>query len=134
MPDEDEEGDGDGDDDVDEMDGDKMQLDVQADVKMSMGDVGIPPEGTAAAKKTSPKHGDEHVIADKLHNLTLDQEIQEASPASKAKLKLMKSDMKPEEVKSPKKSIASPLKSAASPVKSPKKPITSPLKKQQSKG
>jgi len=50
-------------------------------------------------------------MAEKLHNLTLDQEIQEASPASKAKSKL-KSKAKAKEVKSPKKP-SSPLKKPA---------------------
>ena len=79
-------------DDVDETSDDKM-MNVQTDVSSGMGGANIPLEGTAAAAVEKEEHGDEHVIAEKLHNLTLDQEIQEASP-----------------VKSPKKSVASPLK------------------------
>jgi hypothetical protein len=105
MLEEDEEGDDEDEDDVDETSDDKT-MDVQTDVSSGMGDASIPLEGTAAAAVEKEEHGDEHVIAEKLHNLTLDQEIQEASPV---KLK-MKSNLELEEVKSPKKSVASPLK------------------------
>lgn len=62
----------------DEIEGDKMQVGVQADVKLGMGGASILPESTAAVAEKE-EHGDERVIAEKLHNLTLDQEIQEAS-------------------------------------------------------
>jgi hypothetical protein len=131
MLDEDEEVDEEGEDGIDETSDDKM-VDVQTEVKLEMGDTSSAPESTVAAVGKSPaEHGDEQVIAEKLHNLTLDQEIQEASPASKAKLK-MELNVKPEEVKSPKTSQKSPKK-LSSPLKSPKKPVASPLKKQQSK-
>ena len=130
MPEENEEDDDEGDDYVDETSDDKM-VDVQTDVSSGVGEASVPLEGTAAAAVETEEHHDEHVIAEKLHNLTLDQEIQEASPASKAKLK-MELNVKPEEVKSPKTSQKSPKK-LSSPLKSPKKPVASPLKKQQSK-
>jgi hypothetical protein len=133
MLDEDEEIDEEGEDDIDEVSDDKM-VDVQTGPAAveETGDASSAPESTVAAVGKSPaEHGDEQVIAEKLHNLTLDQEIQEASPASKAKLK-MELNVKPEEVKSPKTSQKSPKK-LSSPLKSPKKPVASPLKKQQSK-
>jgi hypothetical protein len=122
MLDEDEEVDEEGEDDVDETSDDKM-VGLQTDPAAveEMGDSSSAPESTVAAVKKE-EHGDEQVIAEKLHNLTLDQEIQEASPASKAKLK-MESTQK----------VKSPQKPLSSPVKSPKKSVASPLKKQQSK-
>ena len=110
MPEEDEESDDEGDDYVDETSDDKM-VDVQTDVSSGVGEASVPLEGTAAAAVEKEEHHDEHVIAEKLHNLTLHQEIQEASPV---KLK-MKSNMTLEEVKSPKKSVARPLKSLEKP-------------------
>jgi hypothetical protein len=126
MLDEDEEIDEEGEDDIDEVSDDKM-VDVQTGPAAveETGDASSAPESTVAAVKE--EHGDEQVIAEKLHNLDLDQEIHEASPVkSKAKSNAKPEDVKPEEVKSPKKLVASPLKS-------PKKPVGSPLKKQQSK-
>jgi hypothetical protein len=98
-------GDEEGDDDVDETSDDKM-VDVQTDPSLGMEDASIPLEGTAAVAEKE-EHGDEQVIAEKLHNLTLDQEIQEASPESKAKSKT-KSSAKAEEVMSVKILVASP--------------------------
>ena len=124
MPEENEEDDDEGDDYVDETSDDKM-VDVQTDVSSGVGEASVPLEGTAAAAVETEEHHDEHVIAEKLHNLTLGQEIQEASPV---KMK-MKSNMDLEEVKSPKNSVARPLKSP----EKPPRPLSSPLKKQQSK-
>jgi hypothetical protein len=109
MLDEDEEDDEEGEDDVHEVSDDKM-VDVQTGPAAveEMGDASSAPESSVAAVKME-EHGDEQVIVEKLHHLDLDQEIHEASPASKAKLK-MELNVKPEEVKSPKKSVASPLK------------------------
>jgi hypothetical protein len=105
MLEEDEEGDEEGDDDVDETSDDKT-VDVQTDLSLGMGDASIPLESTAAVAEKE-EHGDEQVIAEKLHNLTLDQEIHEASPESKAKSKT-KSSAKAEEVMSVKNLVASP--------------------------
>ena len=99
--DEDEEVGEEGEDGIDETSDDKM-VDVQTDVNLEMGDASSAPESTVAAVKKE-EHGDEQVITEKLHNLTLDQEIHEASPAKyKAKLE-MELNVKAEEVKSPKK-------------------------------
>jgi hypothetical protein len=84
---EEEERDEEGDDDDDETSDDKM-VDLQTDPAAveEMGDASSAPESTVAAVKKE-EHGDEQVIAEKLHNLALDQEIREASPASKEKLR-----------------------------------------------
>jgi hypothetical protein len=83
---EEEERDEEGDDDDDETSDDKM-VDLQTDPAAveEMGGSSNAPESTVAAVKKE-EHGDEQVIAEKLHNLALDQEIREASPASKEKL------------------------------------------------
>jgi hypothetical protein len=84
---EEEERDEEGDDDDDETSDDKM-VDLQTDPAAveEMGASSRAPESTVAAAKKE-EHGDEQVIAEKLHNLALDQEIREASPASKEKLR-----------------------------------------------
>jgi hypothetical protein len=82
------------------------KVDVQTDLSLGMSDVSILPVSTAAVAEKE-EHGDEQAIADKLHNLILDQEIQEASPTSKAKSKA-KSSAKAEEVMSVKNLVASP--------------------------
>jgi hypothetical protein len=78
MLDEDEEVVEEGEDGIDETSDDKM-VDVQMDVNLGMGDASSAPESTMAAVKKE-EHGDEQVITEKLHNLTLGQEIHEASP------------------------------------------------------
>jgi hypothetical protein len=109
MLEESEEDDDEGEDEVDETSDDKM-VDAQTNVQLEMGDASAPLEETDMVEKSASEHGGERVITGKLQNLTLDQEIQEASPAkSKAKL-----DVKPEEVKSPKKLVASPAEKTQS--------------------
>jgi hypothetical protein len=96
----------DDDDENEETEDDTTKVDVQTDLSLGMGDASIPLEGTAAVAEKE-EHGDEQVIAEKLHNLTLDQEIQEASPDSKAKSKT-KLSAKAEEVMSVRNLVASP--------------------------
>jgi hypothetical protein len=105
MPEEDEEVDEEDDDDVAET-SDEKTVDVQTDLSLGMGGASIPLEGTVAVEKKSSECGDEHVIAEKLLNLTLDQEIKETLPA---KFKA-KSNVKAEEMMSVKNLVASPQK------------------------
>ena len=69
-----------GGDDVEETSDDKM-VDVQTDLSSGMGDASMPLEGTVAAAVDKEEHG--QVIAEKLHNLALDQEIEVSSPLKK---------------------------------------------------
>jgi hypothetical protein len=106
---EEDEGEEESDDEVDETSDDKT-VDVQTGVSLGMGETSSGPESAVAAVEKGPaEHGDEQVIAEKLHNLTLDREIKEASPASKEKLK-MQSKSKAKEVMSVKNLVASPQK------------------------